>query len=662
MPTLTTVKRQTTTERRYRAHVGRLLRISSTLGLPYDAVTSTLVVYGSKGMGKSNLLAVVLEEMSKAALRWCVIDPVGVLWGLRHAADGRGDGVPVLILGGIHGDLPITPESGEIVADLVADENVNVIIDCSRDHLGKMWTYAERTRFITAFIRRLYVRQGSLVDGQRREPIFVALDEAARYIPQQIPKTDADLVRSVAAWEQLVEEGRNVGIGVGLFTQRSARLNKSVAELADAMIAFRTVGPNSIDAIIDWLGEHVPRADQRAMIEQVRKLPVGTALVVSPGWLEHEGVVAMRARETFDSSVTPKPGERARRVVGSGATVDLDAYRERMAAVVEEAKQSDVKALRAELRQAQQERAQGVGDHAATLIREQALREQKDQLTAEVDRLTRELAERPAPVGLSDDAVEIIQRLDMALIEVGDRIRRESEYVTKVLVDSGEAKVAAARSAKRGLPRPKTALSAPFDAHSASRDAQSASQGRPTRPKSSQVGQPTSQVGHDLPHAEGEHDASLSGMARKILTALAQHGPRTQRKIASLTGYSAQGAFARTITALRASGYIEGTGEISITGAGLGALGPYDPLPTGRALVEHWLARLNTMEAKILTVLVDEYPESIAPAEIAARLDYSSQGAFARAVTRLRKIDLVGHGAARGTVKANDTLGEAWSR
>ena len=63
------------------------LRISPDLALPLDTVTSTIVVYGGKGMGKTNLLSVVLEEMSKARLRWCALDPVGVLWGLRHAAD-----------------------------------------------------------------------------------------------------------------------------------------------------------------------------------------------------------------------------------------------------------------------------------------------------------------------------------------------------------------------------------------------------------------------------------------------------------------------------------------------------------------------------------------------------------------------------------------------
>ena len=109
--------------------------------------------------------------------------------------------------------------------------------------------------------------RASSIEGRRREPIFQILDEAARYIPQMIPAGARDLPECLAAWNQLVEEGRNIGIGVGLLTQRSARMNKSVSEVADAMISFRIVGPNSIAAVTDWLGEHVPKERIRVMVE-----------------------------------------------------------------------------------------------------------------------------------------------------------------------------------------------------------------------------------------------------------------------------------------------------------------------------------------------------------------------------------------------------------
>jgi hypothetical protein len=324
----------------------RSLHISPDLSLPLAAVTSTIVVYGGKGMGKTNLGAVVAEECAKAGLRWSVIDPMGVWWGMRHSADGKGRGVECLILGGAHGDIPIEPTGGAVIADLIADNKVSAIIDISRKANGEMWAVAERIRFVNDYGKQLFRRQGSLIDGQRREPICQIVDEAARYIPQMIRAGNEDVAKCANTWSTIVEEGRNIGLGVVLLTQRSARLNKDVAELADLMLAFRTVGPNSIEAVIEWLGAHIPKDKAKAMIEQVRSLPVGSCLAVSPGWLEIEKVIRIRLRTTFDSSATPKPGQQAAKVRGDGAKPDLNLYVTRMKDTIERAAADDPKALR----------------------------------------------------------------------------------------------------------------------------------------------------------------------------------------------------------------------------------------------------------------------------------------------------------------------------
>lgn len=334
------------------------LHISDDLLLPKDVVTSTLIVYGGKGMGKTNFGSVLVEELTAAGLRWAVLDPLGVWWGLRHSEDGKSAGIECLILGGSHADLPIEPTGGSVVADLVVEnETTNVIIDFSRKPSGEMWGIGEKIRFITEYTYRLFQRQGELVNGGRREPVFQILDEAARYIPQVIPAGNADLAKCVSAWERLIEEGRNVGIGACLLTQRSARMNKSVSEVADAIFSFRIVGPNSLKAIMDWLGDHVPKERINSMIETVRSLDRGRCLVVSPGWLKFEGVIGIRARHTFDSSATPKPGERARKVSGTGAKPDLHKYEERMKATIERVKENDPRELKTQIAQLKKELA-----------------------------------------------------------------------------------------------------------------------------------------------------------------------------------------------------------------------------------------------------------------------------------------------------------------
>jgi hypothetical protein len=322
----------------------RTLHVSAQLSLPPDVVTATLIVYGGKGMGKTNFGSVLAEECDKAGIHYAIIDPMGVWWGLRHSPDGKGPGVEVLILGGIHGDIPIEPTGGAVCADLVVDEAANVIVDISRRPDGTMWSIAERVRFVRDYCKRLYQRQ-----GEKRRPVLQCIDEAARFIPQVIRKDDSDVAACMGAIAVLVEEGRNVGIGVALITQRSARLNKDVAELADCMIAFRTVGPNSRRAVLDWLGEHVEKEKLKVYDAQLRSLPRGTALVVSPGWLEYEGVVATRMRQTFDSSATPKRGKQRR--VSGGAKPDLTKYRQLMAATIEKAKAEDPKELKKRIRE-----------------------------------------------------------------------------------------------------------------------------------------------------------------------------------------------------------------------------------------------------------------------------------------------------------------------
>lgn len=321
----------------------RNLHISSKLALPPDAVTSTIVVYGGKGMGKTNFASTLVEEFAAARLRFAVVDPMGVWWGLRYGADGKSHGIPVLILGGIHGDLPIAPEAGALVADLVVDEDASVIIDISRRADGSMWAISERIRFVRDYAKRIYQRQ-----GEKRRPIHQVIDEAARFAPQLVRQGESEVAACMGAIAVLVEEGRNVGIGVTLVTQRSARLNKDVAELADCMISFRIVGPNSMRAVLDWLGEHVEKARFKEIGEQLRSLPRGSALVVSPGWLEFEGIVPMRMRETFDSSKTPEAGKQLR-TVGDGAKIDVAKYHERLADLIEQQKTNDPKLLRGEL-------------------------------------------------------------------------------------------------------------------------------------------------------------------------------------------------------------------------------------------------------------------------------------------------------------------------
>lgn len=76
-----------------------------TLGL--DSVTKTFAILAQRRKGKTYTASVIAEEMVKAGIPWVALDPTGAWWGLRASADGKKEGLPVLVIGGQHGQLPL---------------------------------------------------------------------------------------------------------------------------------------------------------------------------------------------------------------------------------------------------------------------------------------------------------------------------------------------------------------------------------------------------------------------------------------------------------------------------------------------------------------------------------------------------------------------------
>jgi hypothetical protein len=115
--------------------------------------------------------------------------------GIAHSADGKSPGIELLILGGVKGDMPIEPSGGAVVADLVADESVNVLIDISRHANGKMWSIGERIRFVRDYFVQLYARQ-----GEEKRPLMQIVDEAARFAPQMVRAASRTSRSASAQW------------------------------------------------------------------------------------------------------------------------------------------------------------------------------------------------------------------------------------------------------------------------------------------------------------------------------------------------------------------------------------------------------------------------------------------------------------------------------
>lgn len=596
------------------------LQIAPDLGLPLDAITQSIALLAVKRAGKSNAAAVMAEEMYHAGLPWVAIDPKGDWWGLRSDKDGTGPGLPIPIFGGLHGDMPLLPEAGRLIADLIVDENLTCILDVSE------WnSEAQQMRFLTDLGKRLFQRH-----GRQPHPRHLFLEEADDFIPQTVR---ADQAPCVGAWTKLVKQGGQRGLGVTIISQRSAVVNKNALTQCDTLIAMRTTGPQDRKAISDWVSYH---AVARELVDSLPGLDDGEAWVCSPHWLAKRGLPAIqkvrfRRRATFDSGATPTM-ERNARPPATLADIDLGALAGQMEEVTAKAAQDDPKALRRKVAELERRLATGAGVQQKVA----ALETEIEGLRAELAiALTKTAEQVPVPV-LGPDAAAALERAVESLGSVAAVVGGHADSITAALGRT--------RPGSPQRPAPSPRQPAPRPAQPAAR--------APVAPPAPPEHTSAEPVGADP-------DFRLGKAHRAILRVLAQSPDgRERRPVAVLAGYSSKaGHFSNALGELRRAGLIEPGMPLRITDAGLEALGPdWEPLPTGVALIDYWMGQLGKAEREILRALLEVYPESLTRAEIAERAGYQPKaGHFGNSLGRLRSLELI---SGSGEMKAEDTLGE----
>ncbi len=309
------------------------LKISTERSLPLKFLSLRKVVFGGSGSGKTSWCRVLFEEATASGVLCGAVDLKGDFWGLKSTADGRRDGIPIVIFGGEHQDVPLDEAGGASLADIVVELRQPFVVDLEQLSKGK------QLRFLGAFFERLYDRN--------REPLVLLCDEADRYAPQKPMSPEANICLGAA--EDIAKRGRKHGIFPMFITQRNASLNKSVSELCDVAIVFRTPGPRDQEAVHEWFGTKATREQRDDVMGRLAGLATGTAVICSahPD-MKLFTTVAIRQPSTFDSSATPEIGKR-RIEPKRLAQPDLDLLTKKMAATIEKFKAEDPRALRAEI-------------------------------------------------------------------------------------------------------------------------------------------------------------------------------------------------------------------------------------------------------------------------------------------------------------------------
>lgn len=570
------------------------LRFSDDLTVPVDWITLATVVYGARGSGKTCFGRVAAEEAHKARQRFCAIDLKGDWYGLKSSADGKRDGIPVVVFGGDHEDLPLEDGAGAFVGETVAGLRQSCILDFENFSKGK------RTRFLADFFEALYRRN--------REPLLLLLDEAQAYAPQ---KPGPEEARTLGAVQDIVKLGRKHGIGPVLFTQRGAGLNKEVSELCDVMVAFRTPGVIDQERVYGWLDHNLP--DVRAFIiptnTSLAGLPTGSAIFASshPD-LKLSGVHAVRRPETFDSSATPKVGQR-RREPKKLADADVEAIRAKMGEAIERRKANDPKLLQARI---------------AELEKQAKARVDPKGLYAQIETLQAKLAEklkRAEAIKVPVVDKEVVSGLKTAL----SGVRAVRGVVAEVAqsITTGCNRLAAIAENLEEISKIASRIQVKaFPIHGNIRE--SARLPREPLPEATALPKPTKRATPTRDEPAPGRSESFSPGQKAVMIAVAQHGSCERPQLRTLTGYK-RSTVNRIIGELLQLEYVQRNGsKIGPTESGKNALGEdWEPLPEGADLLAHWLKELPEGPKKVLELLAEEYPGEVPRATICERTGYA---------------------------------------
>lgn len=309
------------------------LSLHSNLKLPIDAACETFAILGKRGSGKSNTAVVMFEQMVRVGAPAVVLDPMDNWYGVKSSFDGKGPGLEVPIFGGSHGDLPLEPTGGKLVADILMSEGISAILAV------KDFSKGQRKRFASDLLARLYQKN--------HDPLHIFLEEAEIFAPQTVRANDAELAGDV---RDVVLRGRASGLGLTAIVQRTSLVNKDVLTQMETLVCHRLTGKTDIDAAKAWTQHHCDDEQSKELLASLAKLEDGEAWVSSPHWLNIFGRFQIDRRSTFDSAATPKPGER-RRKPKSFAELDLGSIKVAMADTIEREKAEDPKELKKTIRE-----------------------------------------------------------------------------------------------------------------------------------------------------------------------------------------------------------------------------------------------------------------------------------------------------------------------
>jgi hypothetical protein len=580
-------------------------------------VVSRMLVQANSGAGKSYLLRRLLEQ-TFGLIQQIVIDREGEFASLREKFD--------YIIAAPHGgDALAHPKTAKLLAIRLLETGVSAIIDISE--LKKH----EQQTFVRIFFDAMVNSPKSLWHA-----VMAVLDEAHLFCPE---KGSAEASAAVIDMASL---GRKRGFALVAATQRLAKFNKDVA----AELLNKLIGRTSLVLDVKRAAEELGMTPKEA-IPRLRDLPPGQFFGYGPALWPAVELIAIGDIVTTH----PKPGQRRAHAPPKPTKAIRDIL-PKLADLPKEAEQEarSIEELRHELTNVRRELSQAKKDGATKAELTEAYRRGRDEagavaMSGQVKRLQAAL-ENVMKFVIQINAADFSKGTDLDPGELAKAMKAAVDQAMKLV----DAKLAGRQKTLESLQRDGGRLiaavqklltddkvnikldvkkQAPFEVSTTP---------RPQSPRATR---------------EPADNGSLPKGEAAVLTACIMYPAGVSREqLTVLTGYkrSSRDAY---IQRLRERGYVLTGDLIRATEAGLQALPGAEPLPTGDALVDFWMAKLPEGERTILGELIAAYPEPMDRAALdKAGYQRSSRDAY---LQRLRAKQLVTE-PARGQVKASDNL------
>lgn len=586
--------------------------------IPDAALSQHVILLGKTRAGKSSVMRGMVERLLDQGKPVCIIDPKGDWWGLKSSADGKQAGYKVIIFGGEHADVPLNAHSGAHVAELVATGNRPCIID-----LGG-WFVGERTRFFIDFASTLF--------RHTRGPRYLAIDEVHNFAPQG-KVHDPDSGKMLHWANRLASEGAGKGITLISASQRPQKVHKDYLTSHETLIAMRVIHKLDRDAIADWIRGAPDQALGAEVMATLATMERGEGWAWSPEAKFGPKRIKFPMFSTYDSFAAPT-SETVEKLKG-WASVDLDDVRTKLAAVVEEAKANDPRALKTEVARLTRELA-AKADKPAPSTGAPAWPDQREDNARLRENLRVVIAERERARGLIEQMVRSLKLRIPQWRTLLDGLEGDVDNVVRIM-----SEIPAAEGGDHPAPDPRREERRKPDPPSA------------TRPRDARPGL---SAGEASPRSGG--DASLTGPQRNLLGALAWwkamgHEMPTRVQVAAKAGWTPKGSNLRNrLAELSSAGLVDypRTGVVRLTDAGLAAA----PTPdTSETLIDSIRAVLTGPQSGLFETLL-ERADTMSRVDLATAVGWEPAGSNLRnRLAEMSALELVEY-PGRGEVRLQD--------